>query len=122
MSEILYRLLPIIASAGLLFYLFYLLRTHRVRERYVYLWFLLAIGMLILSVFPGAAFLIASFLGFETPANMLLAACSLILLLSAVSLSTAISGLEEDRRRFVEEIALLDARLRNVETDSQSDD
>lgn len=116
MTEIFYRILPIAASLALLIYVFVLLRGHRVRERYVYAWMLLASGMLVLSIFPKMAFVVARWLGFQAPSNMLLAACSLLLLLTVIGLSTSISALEEDRRRLVEEIAILDARVRSVET------
>lgn len=115
MTDILYRLLPVIVSAGLLIYLFFLLRSHRVRERYVYLWMILGLGMLVLSIFPQAAFAVSRWLGFAAPSNLLLVSCSVFLLLTAINLSTAISGLEEDKRRFVEEIAILDARVRELE-------
>lgn len=120
MSEIVYRALPIVASLALLIYLFVLLRSHRIRERYVYLWVALGVGLFVLSVWPQAAFWLTDWMGFRTPANMLLTACSFLLLMGAISLSTTVSGLEEDRRRLVEEIALLDARVRKLESGRHS--
>ena len=73
-------------------------------------------GLFVLSVWPHAAFWLTDWMGFRTPANMLLTACSFLLLMGAISLSTTVSGLEEDRRRLVEEIALLDARVRKLES------
>ncbi|MFT3944838.1 MAG: DUF2304 domain-containing protein [Ancrocorticia sp.] len=115
MTEILYRLFPIVVSVGLLAYIFVLLRSHRVRERYVWVWLILGVGMLVLSIVPQLAFTVSDWLGFEAPSNLLLVSCSVFLLIAVMNLSTAISALEEDRRRFVEEIALLDARIRELE-------
>jgi hypothetical protein len=81
---------------------------------------LLGIGMLVLSIYPRAAFSVSNLLGFKSPSNLLLVACSVFLLLTVINLSTAISRLEEDRRRLVEEIALLDVRLRAIESEIQS--
>lgn|GEM_PF-2759895 len=116
MSNILYQLLPIAASLFLLGYIFFLLRGHRVRERYIWVWVLLGVGMLVLSIFPQLAFSVSGWIGFESPSNLLLASCSLFLLAAVINLSTSISGVEEDRRRLVEEIAILDARVRELET------
>lgn len=115
MTDILYRFLPIVVSVGLLAYIFFLLRSHRVRERYVWVWLVLGAGMLVLSLFPQLAFAVSGWFGFQAPSNLLLVSCSVFLLITVMNLSTAISGLEEDRRRFVEEIALLDARIRELE-------
>lgn len=119
MTEVLYRLLPFVVSVGLLAYIFFLLRSHRVRERYVWLWLILGLGMLVLSIFPETAFVVSRWFGFQTPSNMLLAACSGFLLLTAINLSTAISSLQEDRRRFTEELAIMDARVRELEVAAQ---
>ena len=115
MTDILYRLFPIAVSVGLLGYIFVLLRSHRVRERYVWVWLVLGVGMLVLSIFPQLAFIVSGWFGFQAPSNLLLVSCSVFLLITVMNLSTAISGVEEDRRRFVEEIALLDARIRELE-------
>ena len=115
MTDILYRLLPIVVSLGLLAYIFVLLRGHRVRERYIWVWLVLGVWMLVLSIFPQLAFAFSGWLGFRTPSNLLLAACSAFLLVTVISLSTAISSIEEDRRRFVEELAIMDERVRQLE-------
>ncbi len=120
MTDILYRLFPIAVSVGLLGYIFVLLRSHRVRERYVWVWLVLGVGMLVLSIFPQLAFIVSGWFGFQAPSNLLLVSCSVFLLITVMNLSTAISGLEEDRRRFVEEIALLDARICELE-DAQAE-
>lgn len=120
LTEILYQFFPISISLGLLAYLFYLLRSQRVRERYVWVWLVLGVGMLILSIFPEVAFTVSRWLGFQAPSNLLLVSCSVFLLITVINLSTAISGVDEDRRRLTEEIALLDARVRDLENTARS--
>ncbi len=120
MPDVIYRLLPIITAVVLVIYLFLLVRSHRVREHYVWVWMLLGAGMFVMSLVPQTAFVVSRWLGFQTPSNMLLAACSIFLLLAVINLSTAISGLEEDRRRFVEELALMEARVRLLEAANEA--
>lgn len=115
MPTFLYRILPIVAAITLILYLFLSLRSRRIKETYVYLWFVLGACMLILAIWPAAAYRAADFLGFQTPSNMLLAACCFFLLINAISLSISLSALQEDRRRLVEESALHAAELRQIE-------
>lgn len=115
MSSFSYHALPIVAAIVLLVYLATLLRGQKIRQRYVYLWGILALGVLLLAMWPGLALKAAAWLGFETAANMLLAIAAFVLLLSSMSLSKAVSVLERRQDRLVEEIALLEQRVRELE-------
>ena len=105
----LYRLLPIAASILFLVYLFILLRSRRMKQTYVYIWFLIGIGLLVISIWPQVVFLVSQALGFKRASNMILVIACVVLLMVTIQLSTAVSRLEEDRRRLAEEIALLRA-------------
>lgn len=115
MSEIVYRALPVLAAVVLLAYLFTLLRGRKIKQRYVYLWSILALGVVVLALWPNLALRAADLVGFETAANLLLSVAAFVLLISAMSLSKAVSALEQRQERLVEDIALLEQRLREVE-------
>ncbi|MDE1537043.1 MULTISPECIES: DUF2304 domain-containing protein [Actinomycetaceae] len=108
-NNVLYRLLPIAASILFLVYLFILLRSRRMKQTYVYIWFLIGIGLLVISIWPQVVFLVSQALGFKRASNMILVIACVVLLMVTIQLSTAVSRLEEDRRRLAEEIALLRA-------------
>ncbi|MDY5127591.1 DUF2304 domain-containing protein [Actinotignum sp. GS-2025f] len=108
-NNVLYRLLPIAASIIFLVYLFILLRSRRMKQTYVYIWFLIGIGLLVISIWPQVVFLVSQALGFKRASNMILVIACVVLLMVTIQLSTAVSRLEEDRRRLAEEIALLRA-------------
>ncbi len=115
MSEVIYRALPILVALVLLAYLFVLLRGRKIRQRYVYTWGVLALGVLVLAIWPGLAIKAAALVGFETAANLLLSIAAFLLLVSAMSLSKAVSTLERKQERLVEETALLEQRVRKLE-------
>lgn len=95
-----------------------LMRTRRLREKYAAVWIVLAVGIVVLAVFPRLAFWVAHHVGVETPANLLFAVAAVVLLGVCLQLSGEVSSLEEKTRTLAEEIALL--RL-DVETDRRTD-
>ncbi len=103
--------LALTASLALVVFLVYLLRSRRIREKYVVLWIVLAVGVLVLSVFPQAAFTISDLVGIQTPSNLVLASAVFVLLMVCIHLSVAVSHLEEAQRRLVEESAILRLEL-----------
>lgn len=115
MSAWMVRLLPIIAAIFFLFYLGWMLRSRRLKQTYLYIWFIIGIGLLVIAIWPRLLFWASDLLGFQRASNMILVAASFILLIISIQLSTAVSGLQEDRRRLVEEIAILDARVLALE-------
>lgn len=87
--------------------LFLLLRGRRIREKYVGLWFGVAIAAVVLGAFPALTFWLARVVGVDTPVNLLFSGAITVLLLVCIQLSVAISALEERSRTLVEEVALL---------------
>jgi hypothetical protein len=112
-----FALVLAVATLGLLGWL---LRTRRLREKYAFLWFGLAVGICVLGAFPEALFGVASFSGVETPVNVLFSGAIVVLLLVSVQLSSEMSQLEEETRTVAEAIALLQARVDELETPTTS--
>ncbi|MDR1214404.1 MAG: DUF2304 domain-containing protein [Propionibacteriaceae bacterium] len=86
-----------------------LLRRRRIREKYVALWIVVAIGVIVLGAFPGLTSSLARLVGIQLPANLVFTVALFFLLIVCVQLSVAVSSLEERTRRLTEEIALLRA-------------
>ncbi|QDW64160.1 DUF2304 domain-containing protein [Oerskovia sp. KBS0722] len=84
-----------------------LLRTRRIREKYAGAWIVLALGVVVVGLFPQIVFSVAGAIGVETPINMLFALGFVVLLGVCIQLSASTSSLEERVRTLTEEIALL---------------
>jgi len=92
---------------ALVVFLLVLLRTRKLREKYVVAWIALAVGVWALSLFPDVLGTLAGWAGVQTPSNLLFAAALLVLLLVCIQLSAEITELEEETRTLAEEVALL---------------
>ncbi|MEZ0449562.1 DUF2304 domain-containing protein [Cellulomonas sp. ICMP 17802] len=100
-------LFAIVLSVVLVGLIFVLLRTRKVREKYVGIWLVLALAIVVVAVFPGLAFWLADLVGVETPVNLLFAVGFAVLLAVCIQLSSEVSALEEETRTIAEELALL---------------
>lgn len=111
----------IVVCLALVLALLHLLRTRRIREKYAAVWIVLTLAVVVIGVFPGLAFWLSDLVGVQTPANLVFALASLVLLAVCIQLSTEVSALEEETRTLAEEIALLrlDVRQHLVRTQGQ---
>ena len=105
-------LFAVVLAALLLILLFSLLRTRRIREKYVGVWIVVAAAVLIMAIFPGVAFWLTDLVGVRTPVNLLFAVGSAVLLAVCIQLSSEVSALEDETRTIAEELALLRLELR----------
>lgn len=122
MSAIIYRSLPIIAALILLIYLFFMLRGKNIQHKYVYLWTVLSLGVVVLAIYPDLALKAASLLGFETAANLLLSVATFILLLSCIAMSVDMSRRQRREEDLIQNIALLEKRVRDLEENEDEAD
>jgi hypothetical protein len=97
----------IVVCLALVLSLLHLLRTRRIREKYAAVWIVLTLAVVVIGVFPGLAFWLSDLVGVQTPANLVFALASLVLLAVCIQLSTEVSALEEETRTLAEEVALL---------------
>jgi hypothetical protein len=104
----------LVLCAMLVALLFVLLRTRRLREKYAAIWIMVSLGVVLLAIFPAAAFWLARIAHVYTPANLLFAGSIAVLLLVCIHLSTELSSMEEETRTLTEEIALLRLDLRSL--------
>ena len=101
-----------IASVVLLFVIFELIRSRRLRERYALLWLLTGVVMLALSLWRDGLNTIAGWVGIETyPPAVLFAIGSLFILVVLLHYSTVISKLADQNTILAQRLALLEHQL-----------
>ena len=110
--------LGIAGSLITLVVLFEMLRRHRLREKYALIWFVIAIGVLVVALFPVLLQKATSLLGLQVPANLLFFIASLVLLILTLQHSYELGRVEERTRTLAEEIALLRLELERATRDA----
>ena len=108
-------------------YITRLLRTKRIELKYVLLWYLVLIMLLILDLVPGALNGLTALLDFQLPVNMMFFAGFIFVLLILFSHTVILSELSKRNERLTQMVGLLDQRVnehekRLGETDKKSDE
>lgn len=98
-------------------FLFLLLRSRRIKEKYAGLWILVALGVAVLGAIPAIPVWLARAVGVELPVNLVFALALLVLLIVCVQLSVGVSSLDERVRTLTEEIALLRLSVQKKSTE-----
>lgn len=107
--------LGIISALMTLAIVFEMLRRRQLRERHAVWWILAGIGALTISIFPSLLIWAANLLGFTIPINLVFFVSLFVLFLVALQASSEITRLERDNRLLVEQMAILDTRIKNLE-------
>jgi hypothetical protein len=108
-------ILGVIGSMSILVVLFELLRRRHLREKYALIWAFVAVGVLVLTIFPRLLYAASELVGVNVPANLLFFLASLVLMVLTLHHSYELGRLEDKTRTLAEEIALL-----RMEVDRQS--
>ena len=121
--QILVAILAIFACV----YITRLLRTKRIELKYVLLWYLVLIMLLILDLVPGALNGLTALLDFQLPVNMMFFARFIFVLLILFSHTVILSELSKRNERLTQMVGLLDQRVTELEkrlgeTDKKSDE
>jgi hypothetical protein len=103
--------LGIIGSALILLVLFEMLRRRHLREKYAVMWALVAIGVLVLTIFPNLLTIASDLVGVDVPANLLFFLASLVLMVLTLQHSYELGRLEDKTRTLAEELALVRMEL-----------
>jgi hypothetical protein len=99
--------LGVVGAVVILVTLFEMLRRHRLREKYALLWFLIALGALVVAAVPRLLLGITELLGVQVPVNLVFFVGSLVLFLMSLQHSSELGRLEERTRTLAEEVAVL---------------
>lgn len=94
----------------IVFQVFRLLRSRRLREKYAALWLVVGIVSILLALFPPLLAAFARLVGIEVPANLLFVLAIMLLLGVCLQLSQEISRLEAKVRVLAEHVALINVR------------
>lgn len=99
-----------------------LVRRRKLRAKYSFLWLIVGCTVLVLSFIPGVMEWLASLAGIHYPPAMLFLGAIMLLLFLAVHFSWELSRLEDRTRTLIEELALANARIEELETPIQEAD
>lgn len=88
-------------------FLFILLRTRRIKEKYAAIWLALIVAVCLVGLFPSTVAAMARAVGIATPSNLLFAAALAVLFCVSIHLSVELSTIEEETRTLTEEVAML---------------
>ena len=94
-----------------------LLRRRRLRERHAAWWLAAGLLALVTGIFPGVLDWAAKLLGVALPTNLVFFVSIAILVLVCIQHSAELTQLESKTRTLAETVALLDLRIRELETD-----
>lgn len=109
------EILGILGAITILVTLFEMMRRHRLREKYAVIWFVLAIGALVVALVPSLLAEASDLLGLQVPSNLVFFVASLVLLGLSLQHSFELGRSEERTRTLAEEVALLRLRLEEIE-------
>ena len=96
--------------------LFTMLRKKRLTMRYALLWLFSGLVLLLLSLFPDLLRLVTVTLGFQVQSNALFSILFFFMLLILMSLTYIVSKQSEYIKRLVQHTAILEKRLRDLES------
>lgn len=105
------EVLGVLGAITILLTLFEMLRRHRLREKYAVIWFILAVGALVVAVAPSLLTAASNALGLQVPSNLVFFVASLVLLGLTLQHSYELGRGEERIRTLAEEVALLHLRI-----------
>jgi hypothetical protein len=110
----------IVISGTLLLLVIDLVRRRKLTEEYSFIWILCAVALLVLSLWRDILHVTARWLGVYYPPAVLLLVLIFFVFVASLYFSVVISGQRRQIERLVEEMALLDQRLREAEKEKDA--
>ncbi len=101
------RIVAIVGSALLFFFVLELLRRRRLGEPYAILWLVASAMLLALSIWDDLLNEAAELVGIRSPANMLFAVAFAFVLVLLLTFSTVVSRLSRENKILAQEVARL---------------
>ena len=89
------------------------IRSRKLLVRFSLVWFLIAVGILLIAVFPGIPIWLCGVVQIETPSNLIYLLGILVLFMLALSQTRLLSQQTEQIKRLTQELSL--ERLRRLE-------
>ena len=115
------QLFLLLAIALYFFALVHFSRRKRVEPKYMLLWIISGVIMIALTLFPVLLNRVSRFLGIYDPTNALFAIVLFCVIIILMALTTILSHHNADILRLVQENALLEQRVRELEDKAKAD-
>jgi hypothetical protein len=115
-------IVSVVAALAALVLVFELLRRRKLREKYAAIWIVIALGTVVVAVFPQLLQGVADLIGIQTPSNLLFFGSLIVLFAVSLQLSREVGLLEEQSRRLAEEVGTLTLRLDALEKSERPPD
>ena len=109
------RLVLIAAMAVYFVVLALFVRKHGLNLKYFLLWLVMGVAILLLILFPQILTFLADLFGVQSEMNALLSAMVFFMLLLEISLTAICSRLNARLTRVIQQTALLESRIRELE-------
>ncbi len=114
------QVVAILVTVIMLLVVIDLVRRRRLVERYALLWMLVALTLLVLATWDELLGWGSELVGIEVPSNALFLAAFAIGALLLLNFSVAISKLSEQTKMLAQEVARLDAQIRQLADDGEN--
>ena len=109
----------IIGSLAVLAWTLTLVRRAVLSERFAVVWLTVSVMCLTLAVFPEVLYSATRLLRFSLPINLLFVGGAFVQLLVSIQLSIEVGRRQAETRRLAEEVAILQARFRELEREAE---
>jgi len=109
------QLIAVAVSLALVVVVVELVRRTKLTEQYSLIWLLCGAALLLLSVWKNILDISARWLGIYYPPAVLLLVLVFFVFVASLYFSVVISGQRRQIERLIEEVAIMDARLRELE-------
>ena len=116
------QVVSVAVSIALLVLVLELVRRRRLTEEYSFIWIFCGVALLVLSLWRRALDLAAAALGAYYPPAVLLLVLTFFVFIVSLYFSVVVSRQRQQIERLVEEVALLDARLRALRSETHGAD
>lgn len=114
--------LQISLISGILIYfyiLFYLIKKKSLNLKYTLLWILSGLVMLVIAIFPKVMISVTRILGIIDVTNGLFALMIFFILIILMSITGIVSKMKEKNKQLVQQCALLEKRVRELENECE---
>lgn len=113
------QIILIIAVIGYFLIILKLLKDKALSLKYTLLWLLAGVVMGVLVIFPKTLFYLCKLSGIQTPMYALLTMCIAFVLMILMSLTSIVSRQNRKIRTLIQDYALLEKRVRDLELNSK---
>ncbi len=113
--------LLIAGSFTLLSMIIYLIKKEKLEVKYAIIWLVFSVVMIFFAFFPYIVYVLGDISGVVNPVNFIFMSQIIFILLILLSVSAIISGFSKKIKKLAQSIAILEKRVRELETEANKD-